>query len=227
MFDSTPLRLLTEAPQYEGIQYLVEEKDKNGVQNMFMYGPYLQAEAKNKNNRIYSLDEMASEVQRYDQEMIKTKRALGELNHPASAEINPERSCHLVVGLNPQGTTFMGKSKILGTPMGLITRSLMQDGVKLGVSSRALGKLVKEDTKSVDHVKNMRLVAIDVVHDPSVDKAFVNGILESKQYVLNADGTLEEFYDKLDGRLARLPKHDVSTYIKEQVLAFIEQIKNR
>jgi hypothetical protein len=170
---------------------------------------------------------MTNEVQRYDMEMIKTKRALGELNHPASAEINPERACHLIVELHPKGTTFIGKSKVLRTPMGNIVRSLINDGVKLGVSSRALGKLVKEDTKSVDQVKGMKLVAVDVVHDPSVDKAFVNGVLESKQFVLKDDGSVEEFYDRLGSALSKLPKHDTNQYIMEQVLAFINQIKNK
>lgn len=226
MSDFAPLKLLTEAPNFD-VEYLVEESNKEGEQNLFIYGPYLQAEAKNKNNRVYSIEEMTNEVQRYSQEMIKTKRALGELNHPASAEINPERACHLIAELHPKGTTFIGKSKVLRTPMGNIVRSLINDGVKLGVSSRALGKLVKEDTNSVDHVKGMKLVAVDVVHDPSVDKAFVNGVLESRQFVLKDDGSVEEFYDRLGSALAHLPKHDTNQYIMEQVLKFINEIKNK
>lgn len=224
MSDFTPLRLLTEQPTFD-VQYLVEEPNKEGEQNLYIYGPYLQAEAKNKNNRIYTLEEMTNEVNRYKKEMISTKRSLGELNHPSSAEVNPERACHMITELNQQGTSFIGKSKILGTPTGKIVRSLIQDGVRLGVSSRALGKLVKEGNKSVDTVKNMRLCAVDVVHDPSVDKAFVQGILESKQFVLRDDGTIEEFYDELEKNLSHLPKKDVNTYIKEQVLAFLSKLQ--
>lgn len=224
MSDFTPLRLLTETPNFD-VQYLVEEANKEGEQNLYIYGPYLQAEAKNKNNRIYTLEEMTNEVNRYKKEMISTKRSLGELNHPSSAEVNPERACHMITELNQQGTAFIGKSKILRTPTGNIVRSLIQDGVKLGVSSRALGKLVKEGNKSVDTVKNMRLCAVDVVHDPSVDKAFVQGILESKQFVLRDDGTIEEFYDELEKKLGHLPKKDVNSYIKEQVLIFLSKLQ--
>jgi hypothetical protein len=225
MSNLTPLRLLTETPNFD-VQYLVEEANKEGEQNLYIYGPYLQAEAKNKNNRVYTLEEMTNEVGRYKKEMIATKRSLGELNHPSSAEVNPERACHMITELNQQGTTFVGKSKILRTPTGNIVRSLIQDGVKLGVSSRALGKLVKESNKGVDTVKNMRLCAVDVVHDPSVDKAFVQGILESKQFVLRDDGTIEEFYDELEKSLSHLPKKDVNSYIKEQVLAFLSKLQN-
>lgn len=223
MSNLIPLKLLTEQPNFD-VQYLIEEKNKEGEQNLYIYGPYLQAEQKNKNNRIYTLDEMTQEVGRYSKEMIDTKRSLGELNHPSSAEVNPERACHMITSLKQEGTTFVGKSKILRTPTGNIVRSLIQDGVRLGVSSRALGKLVKEDTKGTDTVKNMRLCAVDVVHDPSVDKAFVQGILESKQFVLRDDGSIEEFYDTLEKNLSHLPKKDVNSYIKEQVMDFLAKL---
>ncbi len=223
------LRVLVEAPSYD-VEYLVEEANRDGERNFYICGPYLQAEKQNKNNRVYTLEEMVPEVQRYQKEMIKTNRALGELNHPASAEINPERACHAITELTQSGTTFIGKSKVLKTPMGQIVRSLINDNIKLGVSSRALGKLIKDSRNvtgnSGDVVTNFRFITCDVVHDPSVDTAFVSGILESKNYVLKEDGTLEEHYNKLEQSLETLPKHDVNNYIKEQVLLFIAKIKN-
>jgi len=218
------LQVLAETPCYD-VEYLVEESNKQGERNYFIFGPYLQAEKQNKNDRVYSLDEMVPEIIRYKKDMIDTKRSLGELNHPASAEINPERACHLITELNQQGTTYLGKSKVLNTPMGKIIQSLINDGVKLGVSSRALGKLIKETNRNL--VKNFRFITCDVVHDPSVESAFVDGVLESKSYVLKEDGSLEEFYNKLEKNLAALPKHDINQFIKEQVLSFIAKIKNQ
>src|SRR5450759_4361384 len=106
MLESQTLRLITGAPTFD-LQYLVEEANTKGEQNMYFYGPYLQAEKENKNGRVYTLDEMAPEVERYKREMIATKRSLGELNHPASAEINPERACHMITELNSQGTSYI------------------------------------------------------------------------------------------------------------------------
>lgn len=218
------LKLITSEPSFD-VEYLVEESNRAGEQNMYIVGPYLMAERKNKNERVYPLDEMVPEIDRYEREMIKTDRALGELNHPASAEINPERACHKIIKLERSGNSYTGKSKILSTPMGLIVKSLINDGCKLGTSSRALGKLVKEHRGDV--VKNFRYITNDIVHDPSVDTAFVNGILESKQYVLHRDGSLEEYFEDLDKSVSKLPRHDVNAFLKEQVLAFLEKLKNR
>lgn len=218
------LKLITSEPTFD-VEYLVEESSRAGEQNMYIVGPYLMAEKRNKNERVYPLDEMVPEMDRYEREMIKTDRALGELNHPASAEINPERACHKIIKLERSGNTYTGKSKILSTPMGLIVKSLINDGCKLGTSSRALGKLVKENRGDV--VKNFRYITNDIVHDPSVDTAFINGILESKQYVLHKDGTLEEYYNDLEASVATLPKHDVNEFIKEQVFIFLNKLKNK
>ncbi len=220
----TNLKLLTTEPNFD-VEFLFEESSRSGEQSLFINGPYLMAEKKNKNGRIYTLDEMVPEMSRYKKEMIDTKRSLGELNHPASAEINPERAAHMITEINQMGTTFNGKSKVLKTPMGLIVRSLVNDGVKLGTSSRALGKLTEGSRGNV--VTNFRYICNDIVHDPSVDVAFVNGILESKEYVLHADGSLEEHYDDLETSVERLPKHEVNEFLKEQVLAFLDKLKKK
>jgi len=166
---------------------------------------------------------MEREVERYRTEMITTSRAMGELNHPTNADVDLERACHLVTELKQDGNVFYGKSKVLNTPCGLIVKSLINDGVRVGMSSRALGQLVESGGKNV--VKDMRLVAVDCVADPSFPKAFVNGILESKQWVLSQDGKFEEDYDRFESNISSLPKHDVDEYLRKIVLEFINKIK--
>lgn len=220
------LRLLTEVPIQEQLEILVEEKNTKEPSTMWVQGPYMAAETLNKNKRKYDGREMANEVDRYIREMVRTNRSMGELNHPASAEVNPERACHLVTEINRDGNVYSGRSKILSSPLGLLVRSLINDGVKVGMSSRALGKLV-EESSGVNRVTSMRLIAIDCVADPSFTKAFVNGILESKQYVVTADGSYEELYDGFISTIANLPRKDVEAYLKNQIIQFIESFKNK
>jgi hypothetical protein len=218
-----PLKLIADLPITESLDYLIEEKNKDGPSTLYVKGPYLMAEDFNKNRRKYSLNEMKNEVDRFTREMIAEKRALGELEHPQSASINSERACHMILELKQEGNVFIGKSKVLSTPMGLLVRSLILDDVKLGMSSRSLGKLVP--LVEGHQVQNMRLVTVDLVADPSYPKAFVNGILESKQYVVNADGTLEESYDAFEDAISTLPRKDVDAYLREQVMAFLRNLK--
>jgi hypothetical protein len=215
-------RLLVEEPTYE-VQYLVEEKNRNSPSNLFIHGPFLMANEANKNKRIYPLEEMVKEVDRYSKEMIAGKRSTGELNHPQSPEINLERICHMVTELKQNGNIFEGKSRILSTPMGQIVRSLILDGVKLGVSSRALGRLDADG--DYNKVSDFRLVAVDVVADPSVPTAFVNGILESKQWILTENGNFEPLFERFEKNISNLPKSNKDQYLKEQVIAFINALK--
>jgi hypothetical protein len=178
----------------------------------------------NKNKRVYPLEEMVKEVGRYTSEMIDTKRATGELNHPSSPDINLERVCHVVTELKQNGNIFEGKSKVLSTPMGQIVRSLIMDGVKLGVSSRALGRL-QEDGRGVNRVSDFRLVAVDVVADPSVPSAFVNGILESKQWILNEDGKFAPTYERFENAISNIPNKEGNKYLTEQIIKFINSLK--
>jgi hypothetical protein len=216
-------RLLVEEPTYE-VQYLVEEKNRNSPSNLFIHGPFLMANEANKNKRIYPLEEMVKEVDRYSAEMIVGKRSTGELNHPSSPEINLERICHMVTELKQNGNIFEGKSRILSTPMGQIVRSLILDGVKLGVSSRALGRL--DSDGQYNKVSDFRLVAVDVVADPSVPTAFVNGILESKQWILTENGNFEPLYERFEKNISNLPRNNKDQYLKEQVIAFINALKS-
>jgi len=217
------LKLITQTPITEGLDYLIEEGNKDKPANIFISGVYMVANEKNKNNRIYSSEEMAQEVTRYNEEFVRTNRALGELEHPQSASVNSERACHLITELRMDGNIVKGRSKILRTPLGEIMRTLILDGVKMGMSSRALGTL--EDRGGVNYVKNMKLICVDAVADPSAPGAFVNGILESKSFILKQDGRLEEVFDTLEGRLSNLPRKDVDNYLREQILNFIKALK--
>lgn len=217
-------RLLVETPApKEQFEYILEEKSPNSPSTLYIKGPYIMVDETNRNKRYYPADEMRAEVGRYIKEMIETKRSMGELNHPTSVEVNPERACHMVVELKNEGKFYHGKSKVLSTPMGLIVRSLIQDGVTMGMSTRALGQLCQE-SNGVSRVSDVKLVAIDCVADPSCPKAFVNGILESKQWVLNTKGELEETYSKFEEKISKLPKNNREKYLLEQITAFIDKI---
>jgi len=218
------LKLLVERPApEEQFEYVLEEKNSKGPATLYINGPYMMAEGVNKNNRVYDVNEMAREVTRFSDELIKNNRSMGELNHPTTADVDLERACHLVTELKQDGNVFYGKSKVLTTPMGMIVRSLVNDGVRVGMSSRALGKL-EEQSSGIQRVTEMRLVAIDCVADPSFPKAFVNGILESKQFVLEADGKYAEVYDTFCNTLKNLPRVDVESYLKEQISNFFKKM---
>lgn len=217
------LKLITQTPITEGLDVLIEEGNKDKPSNIYITGVYMVADEKNRNNRIYSRDEMAKEVARYNEEFVTKNRALGELEHPQSATVNSERACHMVTELRMDDNIVKGKSKILRTPMGEIMRSLILDGVKMGMSSRALGQL--EDKGGVNYVKNMKLICVDAVADPSAPGAFVNGILESKSFIISTDGRFEEVYDKLETALSKLPRKDVDLYLRENILKFIKSLK--
>jgi hypothetical protein len=217
-------KLIVETPTSNNdFEYIVEEKNNNEPRNFYIKGPYMMAEGVNRNKRVYSLHEMQNEVSRYTNEMIKPGRAMGELNHPTTADVDLGRACHLVTELSQDGNVFYGKSKVLSTPTGLIVRSLINDGVRVGMSTRGLGMLVAENN-GTNRVRDFRLVAIDCVADPSFPKAFVNGILESKQYVLNKDGSFEEAYNNFENKIANLPSKDKDTYLKHAVLNFIKRL---
>lgn len=217
------LKLITQTPITEGLDYLIEEGNKDKPANIYVTGVYMVADEKNRNNRIYSRDEMAQEVARYNKEFVSTNRALGELEHPQSASVNSERACHLITELRMEGNIVKGKSKVLRTPLGEIMRSLVLDGVKMGMSSRALGTL--DDRGGVNYVKNMKLITVDAVADPSAPGAFVNGILESKSFIVKQDGRFEEVYDQFENKLVNLPRKDVDGYLREQIIKFIDSLK--
>jgi hypothetical protein len=220
---SLKLNLVVENPDMEDeFEYIEEEVDRNSPSNLYIKGPYMMAEGVNRNNRLYPREELERETERYINEMVKPGRAMGELNHPTTADVDLERACHMVTELSQDGNVFYGKSKVLTTPCGQIVRSLVNDGVKVGMSSRALGTLEEGNEHST--VKNMKLVAIDCVADPSYPKAFVNGILESKQWVLSDDNKYEEVYENFEKSLKVLPKKEIDSFLRNRILRFIKSI---
>ena len=220
-------KLLVEQPApKEEYEYILEEQSKDGVKNLYIKGPYMMAEDVNRNKRYYPTQELKREVDRYLKDMVKENRSMGELNHPTTAEVDLERACHIVTDMWQEGNTFFGKSKVLSTPCGQIVKSLINDGVKVGMSSRALGQLT-EEKGGINKVSDMKLVAIDCVSDPSCPKAFVNGILESKNFIITTDGKFEETYDKFEESLDTLPRKELDSYLREQVLDFLKKVGSK
>jgi len=181
------MKLITE--QIEDVQILTEEKD--GKKLLYIEGVFLQSELTNRNGRRYPFDVLNREVERYNEEYVKTKRALGELGHPDGPTINLDRVSHRIVSLRAEGNNFMGKAQILDTPMGKIAKSLLDEGVQLGVSSRGMGSIEKSEGISVVRDDFMLTTAADIVADPSAPDAFVNGIMEGKEWVWD-NGILKE-----------------------------------
>ena len=182
-----PMKLITE--QIENVQILTEEKD--GKKLLYIEGVFLQSELKNRNGRMYPFSVLEREVGRYNEEYIKSKRALGELGHPDGPTINLDRVSHRITSLRAEGNNFVGKALILDTPMGNIAKSLLGEGVQLGVSSRGMGSIQKSEDCNVVADDFMLTTAADIVADPSAPDAFVNGIMEGKEWVWD-NGLLKE-----------------------------------
>ena len=182
-----PMKLITE--QIEDVQILTEEKD--GKKLLYIEGVFLQSELKNRNGRMYPFSVLEREVGRYNEEYIKSKRALGELGHPDGPTINLDRVSHRITSLRAEGNNFVGKAQILDTPMGNIAKSLLGEGVQLGVSSRGMGSIQKSEDCNVVADDFMLTTAADIVADPSAPDAFVNGIMEGKEWVWD-NGLLKE-----------------------------------
>ena len=181
------MRLIAE--EITDVQFLEEEKE--GKKNYFIEGIFLQAELKNRNNRMYPLATLQKEVAKYNENYIQSGRALGELGHPDGPSINLDRVSHKIISLKEDGNNFIGKAKLLDTPMGRIAKDLLGEGVKLGVSSRGMGSIRKEENCNVVMDDFMLATAADIVADPSAPDAFVNGIMEGKEWVWD-NGVLKE-----------------------------------
>jgi len=181
------MKLITET--VEEIKFLTEKSD-SGEKQYFIEGIFMQADQKNKNGRIYPRNILMNEARRYVTEYVQKNRALGELNHPSGPSVNLDRVSHRVTWLNESGSDIYGKAKVLDTPCGQIVKNLMNEGVKLGVSTRGMGSLEKKG--GANYVKeDFMLAAIDIVADPSAPNAFVDGIMEGKEWVWD-NGILKE-----------------------------------
>ena len=176
--------------EIESVEFLVEQR--NGKKSMYIEGIFLQGDLQNRNGRMYPINVLRKEVARYNENHIQKGRALGELGHPDGPTVNLDRVSHKITSLKESGSNFIGKAKILGTPMGKIAASLVEEGVKLGVSSRGIGSL-KPTREGVNVVGDdfMLSTAADIVADPSAPDAFVEGIMEGKEWVWDG-GVLRE-----------------------------------
>jgi len=183
----------------EEVKLITEEK--NGVKTLYIQGPFLVAEMKNKNGRMYKTETLTKEVDRYNEEYVSKNRAFGELGHPDSPSINLDRVSHLITNLKQEGNIFVGKAKILETPMGKIAKSLMEGGATLGVSSRGMGSLKEVGGVNVVQDDYYLATAADIVADPSAPGAFVQGIMEGKEWVWDNGKVKEidinEYYNQI------------------------------
>ena len=182
------VKLIAEA--VEEVEYITEEKEGGG-KNYKIRGIFMQADIKNRNGRIYPMDVLDEEVRKYNKNFIVQKRAFGELGHPDGPTVNLERVSHMITSLKPDGKNFIGEAKIMDTPMGKIVKNLMDEGAKLGVSSRGMGSLRQKGGANVVSDDFYLATAADIVADPSAPNAFVEGIMEGKEWVWN-NGSLVE-----------------------------------
>ena len=195
------------AEEIESVEILTEEK--NGKKSLYITGPFLQAEVVNRNKRFYPLETMCNEVARYNSAFTDKGRALGELGHPDGPSINLDRVSHKIVSLTQEGNNFIGKAQILSTPMGKIAESLLSEGVKLGVSSRGMGSIKNVD--GVNHVGEdfMLATAADIVADPSAPDAFVDGIMEGKEWVWEGNVLREMKCDEVKKSINNLVDQEI------------------
>lgn len=184
----TGMKLITETANECETKIIVEEKAGGKVPAYFIEGIFMQGNVKNGNGRVYPTKILEKEMARYKKEFIETKRALGELNHPAGPSINADKVSHLITEMWQDGDNFYGKAKILGTPMGKIVQTLIDEGVKIGVSTRGLGSV--KSVGGINEVQNdFHLATVDIVTNPSGPDCFVNGIYENAEY----------YYDQASG----------------------------
>ena len=181
--------------EIDQVEFIVE--NRNGKKSLFIEGVFLQGNIKNRNGRMYPMETLRKEVSRYNENHIQAGRALGELGHPDGPTVNLDRVAHKIVSLKESGSNFVGKAKILGTPMGKIAANLLDEGVKLGVSSRGVGSLKPtREGYSVVGEDFMLATAADIVADPSAPDAFVSGIMEGKEWVWDGGILREKFAEK-------------------------------
>jgi hypothetical protein len=214
------MKLITET--IEEVAYLTE--NANGEKQYFIEGVFMQAEQKNKNGRVYPKPILVKEAQRYVTEYVNKNRALGELNHPSGPSVNLDRVSHKVTWLYENNNDFYGKAKILDTPCGQIVKNLMSEDVKMGVSTRGMGSLEKRG--GVNVVKeDFMLAAIDIVADPSAPNAFVNGIMEGREWIWDNGILKEQQIAEYQNSLKKTPSRKLQTESIRLFADFLRKIK--
>jgi hypothetical protein len=216
------MKLITE--MFDDVKYLTE-KTENGKKNLYIEGTFLVGDAINKNNRMYKMDTLRNEVDRYTEEFIKTNRALGELGHPDTPTLNLERVSHKIISLKEDGNTFYGKALILETPYGQIVKNFIDNDIQVGVSSRAMGSvtMTREGYNLVQD--DLRLAtAADIVADPSAPGAFVNGIMENKEWLFVEGRYVEMDIDNAKRQIRQAPKQQLESVALKLFENFIRKL---
>ena len=213
------LKLISE--EIQDVEYITEQK-QDGKKDYKLKGIFMQADIKNRNGRIYPMEVLEKEVRRYTKENIAQKRAFGELGHPEGPTINLERASHMITSLTPDGKNFIGEAKVLSTPMGEIVKNLMNEGAKLGVSSRGMGSLNQKNGANYVRDDFYLATAADIVADPSAPNAFVQGIMEGKEWVWNHGTLVEAELVRMKDRIERRTR---SRHAKEDALEFAKFLK--
>ena len=210
------VKLIAEA--VEEVEYITEEKEGGG-KHYKIRGIFMQADIKNRNGRIYPMEVLDEEVRNYNKKFIQQNRAFGELGHPDGPTVNLERVSHMITSLKPDGKNFIGEAKIMDTPMGKIVKNLMDEGAKLGVSSRGMGSLKQKGGANVVSDDFYLATAADIVADPSAPNAFVEGIMEGKEWVWNNGALVEAHVAELK------KKFDVKKHQRQVNLEALEFAK--
>lgn len=198
----------------ESVEYLTEDAD--GKKNLYISGPFLQCERKNRNGRVYLKEVMAKEVARYTENYINKNRAFGELGHPDTPSINLDRVSHMIVGLHQEGNDWIGKAKILETPFGNIVKNLIEGGAQLGVSSRGMGSIKQENGVNVVQDDFYLATAADIVADPSAPDAFVRGIMENKEWMIVNGVWTEMDHDMAQRSIKKASRKEIE-FVAEQI----------
>ena len=213
------VKLISE--EIQDVEYICEQKE-DGKKNYKIKGVFMQADIKNRNGRVYPMEVLNKEVRRYNKEYINEKRAFGELGHPDGPTVNLERASHMITKLYTDGKNFIGEAKIMSTPMGEIVKTLMDEGAKLGVSSRGMGSLDQKNGANYVRDDFYLATAADIVADPSAPNAFVEGIMEGKEWVWNNGSLVEAELERAKQRInERVRKRQVN----ENALEFINFLK--
>lgn len=220
IFDSEPTSFL---------EPLTEQANKDGEKKMYIEGIFAVSNKINLNNRIYDPNEMQKDIQRFNEEMVKPGRALNELNHPSTPDVDLERACDRTVELRMEddGTVY-GKALVLDTPQGRIQKALISGGTKLGKSSRAMGQITEKNVngQKQNHVTGLHIVCFDSVHNPSCVSAMVDPLMEQREWIMGKDGDfLLKPFENFQESLQTFPKHSKEDYIVECISKFLEDIK--
>ncbi len=197
--------------EVEAVEVLYEEE--GGKKHFYIQGPFLQGDIKNRNGRIYESKILAKEVNRYNESYVNKNRAMGELGHPDGPTVNLDRVSHKITSLKQEGSNFIGRAKILETPMGRIAGALLNDGVTLGVSSRGMGSLVQRNGANYVGEDFMLATAADIVADPSAPDAFVQGIMEGKEWVWDNGLLREQEIQAIKNRIDNAPANQLDEVV--------------